>query len=208
MSISYPLALPAALKFASIKFQASSVVGMSQSPFTLQQQTQASAGQIIQVAVAIPPMKRAIAEECIAWRLKLNGREGSFLLGDPVGITPRGIATGTPLVNGASQSGNSLITDGWTVGVTNILRAGDWLQLGSGTTARLYKNLNDVNSNGSGVATLDLWPSLRSSPSDNAPIVVASAVGKFMLASNVMEWDIAEAQIYGLQFTAMEDLRP
>lgn len=47
-----------------------------------------------------------------------------------------GVATGTPLVNGASQNvtyaaatganwSQSLVTDGWTVSTTNILRAGD-----------------------------------------------------------------------------------
>lgn len=32
---------------------------------------------------------------------------------------------GTPLVNGASQSGASIVTDGWSSGVTGILKAGD-----------------------------------------------------------------------------------
>lgn len=36
-----------------------------------------------------------------------------------------GVATGTPLVNGASQTGNSLATDGWTNSITGILLKGD-----------------------------------------------------------------------------------
>jgi hypothetical protein len=36
-----------------------------------------------------------------------------------------GVATGTPLVNGASQTGSSLITDGWTNDTAGILLDGD-----------------------------------------------------------------------------------
>ena len=35
----------------------------------------------------------------------------------------------------AHQTGAALITDGWTASQTGILKAGDWLQLGSGSTA-------------------------------------------------------------------------
>ena len=36
-----------------------------------------------------------------------------------------GVQGGTPLVNGAAQTGASLITDGWTASITNVLRKGD-----------------------------------------------------------------------------------
>lgn len=36
-----------------------------------------------------------------------------------------GVLTGTPAVNGASQTGTSLITDGWTNSITGIVKAGD-----------------------------------------------------------------------------------
>jgi hypothetical protein len=158
--------------------------------------------------VQLPPMTRANAETWVAALASLNGREGSFLLGDTANTSPRGTATGTPLVNGAGQTGYDLATDGWTPNITGILRAGDWLQLGSGSTARLYKVMQDANSNGTGQATLTLWPRLRSSPADNAAITVSSPKGRFMLAMDGAEWSIDEAKIYGLSFTAMEDLRP
>lgn len=157
--------------------------------------------------INLPRMTRAQAEPWVAALLSLNGREGSFLLGDTANKTARGTATGVPLVKGASQTGASLITDGWTAGVTGILKAGDWFQLGAGTTARLYKVLVDANSNGSGEATLDIWPKLRSSPADNAALVVSSPMGRFMLANNI-DWSVDHAKAYGLSFQAVEDLRP
>jgi hypothetical protein len=180
---------------------------MDASPFTLQPQSYAWRGQTLSTTVRLPRMKRAEAEAWVAALLSLNGREGSFLLGDSANTLPRGIGTGTPLVKGASQTGTDLVTDGWTTTQTGILKAGDWIQLGSGSTARLHKNLTDVNSNGSGEATLILWPALRSSPADNATITVSSPKGRFMLAQDY-EWDIDEAKLYGISFEAVEDLRP
>jgi hypothetical protein len=129
---------------------------------------------------------------------------GTFLLGDPAGKTPRGVATGTPLVNGANQAGKQLVTDGWTINIANILRAGDYIQVATGATQRLYKNLTDANSNPSGQATFDIFPTLHEPPADNASIVTASAKGLFRLASNDTEWSVDAAQLYGVAFEAIE----
>jgi len=207
MSISYPLSLPTVNVMASIRLNAHAVVAVSASPFTGQQQVQEHSGQWWQAEVSLPSMKRAAAEEWISFLLKLNGRKGTFLLGDPSGGTPRGIATGTPLLNGAHAAGvNSLVTDGWTISQTGILKAGDYIQLGSGSTARLHKNLSDVNSDGSGNATLDIWPSTRIAYAGSDAITKSSCVGLFRLGTNDMTWDIGEAQVYGIGFTAVEAL--
>lgn len=203
MAITYPLNMPSS-GIKSVRITPISVVSESRSPFTLAQQVQEHQGQLWQAEILLKPMKRANAEEWISFLLKLNGKRGTFLLGDPAGTTPRGLATGTPLVNGAGQTGNSLVTDGWTASQTNILRAGDYIQLGTGSSARLYKNLEDVNSDGGGNATLTIWPNLRSSPGDNSAIVTASAKSNFRLATNEMAFDISDAMIYGIAFPATE----
>ena len=142
--------------------------------------------------------------------VELNGIQISFedlpitLIGDPDGQTARGVATGTPLVKGASQLGNSLITDGWTPSITNILRAHDYIQLSSGLTTNLHVNLNDVNSDGAGDATLDIWPDLRISPLDNDPIIVTSAKGIFRLLSNEFANQINTIKHHTVQFSAIE----
>ncbi len=75
-------------------------------------------------------------------------------MGDPVNTSPRGAATGTPLVKGASQTGNTLTTDGWTTGVTGILKAGDWIQLGTGSTSTLHKLQQAADSDGLTITVL------------------------------------------------------
>jgi len=205
MSISYPVSFPN-LGIKSMTIRARSVVGISSSPFTFQQQVYQHAGQMWEAEITMPPMKREDAEQLIAFMLKLNGTYGTFTLGDPLNTSPRGIGTGTPLVNGGSQTGNSLVTDGWTANQTGILKAGDWIQLGSGSTSRLYKILSDANSNGSGQATFDIWPNLRSSPADNATITVSSPKGLWRLSSNDMPYTIDEASFYGITLACMEAL--
>lgn len=206
MPISYPLSLPTTAGIMRVRLVANDVVGVSQSPFTAVQQVYRYSGQFWEADITLPPMKRADAEYWISFLLKLNGPFGTFLMGDPNGATARGVATGTPLVNGAGQTGNELVTDGWTTSTTGILKAGDYIQLGTGATSRLYKVLDDVNSDGSGNATLTVWPDLRSAPADNAAITVSNTKTTFRLNSAQTSWDINEATIYGLTFGAREAL--
>jgi len=149
MATTFPISLPTT-GTKRIRIAQAAVVGVGQSPFTLEQQVQRRQGQSWILDVSYPPMIRATAEALHAALCSLNGREGTFLFGDSASKTPRGTATGTPLVKGASQTGEDLITDGWTINITGILKAGDWIQLGTGSTSRLYKVLGDANSNGTG----------------------------------------------------------
>jgi len=208
MSVTFPLTFPTITGIAKATLRKQSIVAQSNSPFTGISQTQVFPGQWWEGEITLPPfVSRASFETWMAFLLSLNGKEGTFLFGDPAGKTPRGIATGTPFVNGASQSGGSLITDGWTVSQTGILLAGDWIQLGTSSTARLYKVLADANSDGTGNATFDIWPNLRGNliPADNDPLVVQSAQGLFRLATNEQSWNLSPTPVYsGITFPIKE----
>jgi len=203
MSITFPVQFPT-YNIRSVNIRARSIVGMSVSPFTGQQQVYQHSGQWWEMEITLPPMKAEDAEAVAAFLLKMNGSYGTFLLGDPANRAPRGVGTGTPLVNGSGQSGNSLVTDGWTASQTGILKAGDWIQLGTGTATRLHRVLSDANSDASGNATFDIWPNLRSSPSDNAAIIVNSTQGQWRLASNEMQYSIGGAKVYSFTIACME----
>lgn len=205
MAITYPVTFPA-IGIRSMNIRARTVVGINTSPFTGQQQVYKHQGEWWEAEVTLPPMKRADAEQVAAFLLKMKGQYGTFLLGDPANTSPRGVGTGTPLVYGASQTGSSLITDGWTAGTNGILKAGDWIQLGSGATTTLHKVLDDVDSDASGIATLEIFPSLRYSPADNAQVSKSSPKGLWRLASNETNWNIDEASIYGITFACVEAL--
>lgn len=163
-------------------------------------------GQIWAVRVKYPPMS---ADNAAQWRgalLSLNGILGTFLWGDSETKAPRGVAAGTPLVKGSNQSGQELITDGWTAGVTGILKAGDWIQVGTGLTQRCHQILRDKNSDGGGNATFDIWPRLRESPADNSPLVITNTKMCMRLADNVMDYEVSVAKHYGFELDMVEAL--
>lgn len=200
MSITYPLDLPNN-KIARITISSASAVAISRSPFSYKTQTQAFSGQMWFSEVTLPPMVRADADLWIAFLLKLNGVQGTMLLGDRSKASPKGTPLGTPVVSGSGQSGQSLVTTGWTPSATNVLKAGDYFQIGS----RLYMNLNDASANGSGNATLDIFPRLRESPSSGATIITSNCVGLFRLASSSAQmYSVDAASIHGMSFSAEE----
>ena len=208
MAITYPLTFPTT-GVASVNLIARNVVGSSISPFTFNLQVHRHQGQRWEADITLPPMKRAEAEVWISFFMKLYGSYGTFTMGDPNGATPRGTAStnaGTPVVNGASQTGGELAIDGLPTSETGYLLAGDYIQLGSGTGAQLYKVLDDVDTNASGEATVTIWPDLRSSPADDATVVVSNAVGLFRLGTNTTDWQINQAGFYSMTFGAVEAL--
>jgi len=206
MAITYPLSLPTHTGIRSIELRAVNAVAYSQSPFTYAGQSHAYSGQTWQADITLPPMKRDDAEQWIAWLISLRGQYGTFLLNDPSATTPRGSAGGTPLVNGASQTGGTINLDGCTASQTGWLKAGDYIQLGSGSSSRLHKVLQDADSDASGEVSLDIWPHIRTSPVDNSAVTTSTAKGVFRLASNEQAWSVSEASIYGLTFGAFEAL--
>jgi len=86
---------------------------------------------------------------------------------------PQGVATGTPLVNGALAKGvTSIVTDGWTISQTGIMKAGDLL-LFSGHT-HVYTVVTDTNSDVSGNSTLSIQPPLKEAIADGESLTVTS----------------------------------
>lgn len=203
MAIAYPLSLPDSRAFSRLRITARSVVAVAQSPFTGQQQVQEHQGQWWEAECALPPMRRATAEQWLSFFLKLNGRKGTFLMGDTAGAAARGTIAGSPVVDGAHAARSAtLALRGITAGTT--LLAGDYVQVGSGGSARLHKNLSDVTADGVGKMTLDIWPSLRAALSDGATVVTAGCQTTWRLAANEMPFDIGAGLLYGVTFAAVE----
>lgn len=148
MAISYPIILPAQ-GVRSIRMTAMDMVALQASPFTGQQQVQANQGQLWRADVAYPPMiKSGLADDVTAALVSLRGQYGTFLLGDSSRKTPRGLATQTgagAYVYGASQTGSDLITRGWSVSTSQVLRAGDYIQLGATNMALRSQEINDAS---------------------------------------------------------------
>lgn len=104
---------------------------------------------------------------------KLNGREHTFL------VTPkekrRGLGGGNPVVSVANQTGAEIVTDGWPVGTTGVLLPGDFISIDD----RLYEITDQVDSDGSGTATLKLWPYVCRVVSVGTDVEIDNPAGEF-----------------------------
>lgn len=201
MAIVYPLTLPTTKSFRRIRLYAINTVGVARSPYTHGTQVQEFAGQSWGADVQYPEMSRSEAEAFNAFLLSCMGQRGTFYLSDPTARLPNGTPTGDPRINGANQTGNTVITDGWTANSTNNLLAGDYIQIGTG----LHKVLQNVSADAGGNATLEIWPRLAISPADNAIIVTSNARGIFRLTENVVTiFEADESKLFSVGFNAVE----
>ena len=85
------------------------------------------------------------------------------------GVTQDGY--GTPLVNGASQSGSVLKIDGLTNGV--VIPKGKLLSISTNSRRYLYRTTAEKTANSSGeINDLPIWPPLRISPANNDAVTL------------------------------------
>jgi len=192
MSISYPLSTPTTIGFERIEIRALNAVATSQSPFTYKQQIVSHGGQRWEASVTIPTVRRDLAADWKAFLTALKGQTGTFLLGDPDYSSPRGDVSSCTL---SGSEGDEAVT----VVMTGTLKAGDYIQLGSGSSAKLHQVLVDQTGNG----TLEIWPNLRSNYTDET-VIFSNPKGLFRLSNNTTQWNINSSSAYGISFEAIE----
>lgn len=207
MSISFPLSLPSVSGFAELEITPNAIAGVSGSPFSGSQQVYDWQAAFWRANARLPEdMSRADAEDWIGFLVSLNGHEGSLLAGDPLGASPRGTWAGTPLVKAAHSALVKVVAmDGFTAAATG--KRGDWIQFGTGSASRLHKVTKDFTADGSGEASVDIWPGLRASLADNATFVTSGAVGLWKLAVPGVPWTVHDVRIGGISIPLVEDLR-
>jgi len=198
MAITYPLTPPSPFNLSRLSFTGVSATSRNTSPFTLQTQQYNWPGQAWLGSVDCPPMKRADAEEIVAFLLK--AQRGTFNFQDYANPFPRGTITGTLTVATATANGTTLTYT--NTGGSGSFAVGDWLQISTS-----YYKVVQVNSS----TSVDLFPALRKSYAGGTAIVYgltsgARAQGVFRLASPSTEWAIGEASIYGVGFAIIEDV--
>jgi len=194
MALSYPLATPTSIGIENIELRAVNAVATSQSPFTYKQQIVSHGGQKWEASVNIPSVHRDKAAQWKALLVGLKGPVGTFLLGDPDYATPQGTATSCTI---SGSTGHETVT----VSMTGTLKAGDYIQLGSGSSSKLHQVLVDQDGSGS----LEIWPGLRDNYT-SAVVNLNSPKGVFRLSNNISSWSINNASIYGISFEAVEAL--
>ena len=204
MAISYPLTLPTTTGIKSVAITPISIVGITRSIYTFEEQVQAHPGQAWQADINLPIMNDVNAQEWIAFLLSLNGIQGTFLMSDPTGALPRGAASSnrnpSPLVAGAGQMGNDLDIDNCPASITDYLKRGDYIQLDYG----YHRLLKDASTNSSGETSLSIWPNLRRSPANNESVRTINPVGIWRLVSPSSFYTDADFLFKEMGFSCVE----
>ena len=160
-------------------------------------------GQFWKMTATFPPMTRAQFAPIYAFVVKQRGRYESFTIVPAVVSTGQGSPAGTPLVNGASQTGRSLVTDGWNASIA-IFKAGDFLKIAGND--KVYMCTTDVSSDGSGNATISIEPALVASPADDGAITHSSVSFTVALTSGIQEFSTDTSGLFSYELDFEEVL--
>lgn len=197
--------MPAAPGARSIKFGMNDSVGDSPNPWTRQSQYQQWPGaDWWELDVQLPPLTLPQIRQWRAWFAALRGKANVFQIGDPFGApggSPKGNPAGAVSSTLNGPMATTLYTSGWTANKYNLLLPGDYIQLGY--RLHMVAGAAAVNSDGSGDAAIEIWPSLRETASGVA-LKLAKTSGLFRLADNRREYSENYTRLFGLTFKAME----
>ena len=204
---SYPLTMPTSpSNFVTSEWRIIRTVAVSQSPFTYAQQVAKYTGSVWQTTVTLPPMKREDAGAWQSFLMQLNGRFGTFLLGDPDGKTIQGSASTVISVNGDHSIGAfDVVVDGCTASSTEF-KKGDYVQFGSGASSKLHMIVADITSDGSGNATLQIEPPLKTALSDDDVVTYSDTKAIMRMDANDLGWNANNVSLYGISFSCTESL--
>tara|TARA_R100001443_G_scaffold16766_4_gene27179 strand:- start:1127 stop:1726 length:600 start_codon:yes stop_codon:yes gene_type:complete len=193
-------AIPTTVGFSSVQFGLENNNQVFESPLSNSIQVSELTGARWYATFNLPPMKKTNALEYIGFLQRLQGRVHSFYGYDANHRSPSGtIAGSTLLVNGASQTGTSLVLDGGA-NSTLVLKAGDFFSVNN----ELKMVTADATTDGSGDVTVNFVPSLRSSPSDDASITTTNPVCTMKLTGDSTTYSINSSTIYGISFSGVE----
>ena len=114
---------------------------------------------------------------------------------------------GTPVVNGAGQTGNALVTDGWDVSINGVLLPGDMFQVTNGTLHQLLMVIAQANSDVNGNSTILFEPALRFSPTTLSGLVLTSPPAYFSFAKPSAATHYTPPRIASIALSLIEDIQ-
>jgi len=147
----------------------------------LKRQVRSRGAQRWAFRVNYPPMKRDEFAPIYSFSLQQRGQYETFnWVPEVIGVT-QGIKTESPVVDGAVAIGlRTCSIDGLTASTNNILKAGDFIKFSG--HSKIYMVTSDVNSDGSGDATLNFSPALSTAVANNETITINNV--PFVVAFN------------------------
>jgi hypothetical protein len=166
--------------------------GLAMSRLNRVMQTASRPGEHWELQYAWRNLRESEFHQVTGFLAQLNGQEHRATM--PIyGYNRQGVGGGTPVVDGASQTGASLNVRGLPVSTSNWLRRGDMFHVSYVAANPDYRPLfmvtADVDTNGSGEATIPIRPALRFSPDDGEALAITTLSAHFILMSP-LEWPL------------------
>lgn len=204
----YPITIPDVHKVTNCTIKTKSAVAVAVSPYTYTQQTQVYPGQMMTIDFEYPPMRKADFDRVYSGFLRLNGREGTFFMGEPsrrnwssnlIGEIPLTIQSGS---SGYQVTASAFLGSSYTASL-----AGGYVQIGSGSNARLHQLTSNAIVGSNQTASFEVWPKLRTAYSSSQPIVFfTNPVGQWRLATDGLDYTTDTSGFYTLKVSAVEAL--
>lgn len=167
----------------SVQWGLSAITQVHVSPLSGAVQTQELPGAYWVTRIALR-LQADDARLMQAWLARLRGRAGRAALWNMAAPYPVGIGGGSPVVNGAGQTGTTLAVAGAPVSLSGWLKAGDFI----GVNGCVHMITADATTDAGGAASLTIEPPLRSSPASGAAITLAKPTASFMLLDDKQGW--------------------
>ena len=198
----YPLTFPTSRGLQDAKMSLSRKTSVATSPFTGAEQRSEWPFSKWVIEATVPELDgdEVATREWRSFILELRGQWGTFNMPVP-GITgPSSDYVGAiGAVNGASQTGNSVVTDSWTAS-TLIMNRGDYFMLGT----ELKMCMANISSDALGDATIVFEPAIKVSPANVSSVILNNPYAIMRLNNDVTPWSVKKPLLHKFSFDATE----
>lgn len=169
---------------------------MTESPFSYAQQVHDFGGGRWEAEITLPPLTQSDAQVFQAFLIGLEGRKGTFTMGNPLHSE-----SGTVDVNtNASAGATSLVLDG------SAMTAGTYFSLEDDSVTPSKHHLHmitEAKNSGTGV-TVNIQPPLRFDVSVNDVLDLTLPKGIWRLSTNDVGWSTGASELTPFTFACVE----
>lgn len=159
--------------------------------------------QYFMFTVSMPPMNQDNAMDIFAFLQKQKGSFESFQIKIP--LQNRGAdksRTAVKVVGSHSATDSTIALDGFTASTTGVLKAGDLIKFAGHT--KVYMVQSDIDSDGSGAATVLIEPGIVTTLADNEVVTMNQPDITVYLTSEDIMYSVDRNSIFSISFDVRE----
>lgn len=192
---------PTDIKIRTVKITSYHQTLLSDSQ-SFKQQVRSKNTQRFGFTIETVPLQRPQWSKLMAFLEKQNGRYETFEHIPNMARAPMGSGIGTPVVVGASQTGSSVVTGGWPVSSSGMLKAGDFIKFAN--HSKVYQVMDDITSDIAGQSTINIRPGLIQPPADASAITIRDVPFTVRLQSDAVAFEFDDLNMSVFKMDCME----